>query len=492
MAAPIPFDNSYARLPGLFHSPSPPVPVAAPRLALLNRPLARELGIDPDWLASDEGVAVLAGNVVADGSEPVAMAYSGHQFGGFSPLLGDGRATLLGEVVSPTLGRRDIHLKGCGRTPFSGMGDGRAPLGPMLREYIVAEAMAALGIPTTRSLAVVATGQPVYRETPLPGAVLARVAASHIRVGTFQFAAITGDPDAPRLLAEHVIARHYPEAAQAPNPVLAMFEGVIARQAELVAQWLLVGFVHGVMNTDNTSIAGETIDYGPCAFLDAYDPATVFSSIDRHGRYAYANQPGIAAWNLARLAEAILPLLAPKQEEGVALAEAALAGFAPRFNAAYLGGLRRKLGLTTEEEGDLDLARDLLARMAANKADFTATFRRLCAAAEDPAAEAEVAALFPVPVAFTGWAENWRQRVARDPAAPAERAALMRQANPARIPRNHKVEEAIAAAVEHDDLAPTGRLVEALVEPYEDRPEFAAYAEPPAPGQAVYKTFCGL
>ncbi len=492
MAAPIPFDNSYARLPAMFHRPSPPVPVAAPRLALLNRSLARELGIDPDWLESPEGVQVLAGNTVPQGAEPVAMAYAGHQFGNFVPLLGDGRATLLGEVASPALGRRDIHLKGCGRTPFSGQGDGRAPLGPMLREFIVSEGMAGLGIPTTRSLSVVATGEPVYRQTTQPGGLLARVAASHVRVGTFQYAALFEDPAVLKALADHVIARHDPAAAEAPNPYLALFEGVVARQAVLVARWLLVGFVHGVMNTDNTSIAGETIDYGPCAFIDAYDPAAVFSSIDRHGRYAYANQPTIAAWNLARLAEALLPLLGPDQDAAIAAAQEKLSGFGPVFNAAYLGGMRRKLGLLAEQDGDLDLVRDLLARMAANKADFTATFRRLCGAAEDEGADLSVRALFQDPAAFDGWAANWRQRLAREPAAAADRAAAMRLANPAVIPRNHRVEEAIAAAVGNDDFGPAERLVAALAAPYEDRPEFAAYAEPPEPGQGVYRTFCGI
>jgi uncharacterized protein YdiU (UPF0061 family) len=492
MAAPIRFDNSYARLPRYFHLSSPPVPVAAPRLVLLNRGLARDLGIDPDWLASPEGVQVLAGNVVPEGAEPVAMAYSGHQFGGFNPMMGDGRATLLGEVVGGPLGRRDIHLKGCGLTPFSGHGDGRSPLGPMVREFIIAEAMAALGIPTTRSLSVVATGEQVRRETMLPGGLLARVAASHIRVGTFEYAAITGEPDAPRLLADHVINRHYPEAAGAPNRYAAMLASVVERQAELVARWLLVGFVHGVMNTDNTAVSGETIDYGPCAFIDAYDPSAVFSSIDHRGRYAYGNQPTIALWNMTRFAEALLPLLSDKEEESVATAEAALAGFTPRFNAAYLGGLRRKVGLTTERDGDLELVRDLLTRMGEGKADFTATFRRLAEAAADPAADARVRTLFAEPEAFDAWANAWRERLALEPMDGAARAAAMRAVNPAIIPRNHLVEAAIEAAVRRDDFAPVERLVTALATPFEDRHEFADYAEPPAPGQGVYRTFCGL
>ena len=340
-----------------------------------------DLGLDPDWLASPDGVEVLAGKRVPNGAEPIALAYAGHQFGHFVPQLGDGRAILLGEVIDRHGVRRDIQLKGSGRTPFSRNGDGRAALGPVLREYIVSEAMAALGIPTTRALAAVMTGEAVVRETLLPGAVLTRVAASHIRVGTFQYFAARDDVEAVRLLADHVIARHYPEAAHAERPYRALLEGVIARQAELIAQWLLVGFIHGVMNTDNMSIAGETIDFGPCAFMDAYDPATVFSSIDQQGRYAYANQPRIAHWNLARLAETLLPLLAEDQDSAVADAEEALAAFGPRFEAVFHAGLRRKIGLFTEHDEDPELIQALLSAMAQNGADFTLTFRELCDAA---------------------------------------------------------------------------------------------------------------
>src|SRR3712207_4211432 len=342
MTVHFPFDNTYARLPDRFFARVAPTPVAAPKLIRLNRELALQLRLDPDRLASPEGVELLCGRRVPDAAEPIAMAYAGHQFGQFVPQLGDGRAILLGEVVDRDGIRRDIQLKGSGQTPFSRRGDGRAALGPVLREYIVSEAMAALGVPTTRSLAAVTTGQPVYRETALPGAVLTRVAASHIRVGTFQYFAARGDAEAVRLLADHAIARHYPEAAGAEDRYRALLDGVVARQADLVARWLLVGFVHGVMNTDNAAVSGETIDYGPCAFLDAYDPAAVFSSIDRFGRYAYGNQPRIAQWNLARLAETLLPLLGEGQERALASAREALAAFAPRFEAAYLGGLDRK------------------------------------------------------------------------------------------------------------------------------------------------------
>src|SRR6202789_604527 len=375
------FDNTYARLPERFYARVNPTPVAIPRLVKLNLELARSLGLDPHALASEQGVQILAGNRVAEGSEPLALAYAGHQFGYFVPQLGDGRTNLLGEVMGPDGVRYDLQLKGSGPTPFSRRGDGRAALGPVLREYIVSEAMAALGVPTTRALAAVTTGERVFRETALPGAVLTRVAASHLRVGTFQYFAAQGDTEGLRRLADYAIARHYPEAAPAKQPYRALLDGVIARQAQLVAQWLLLGFIHGVMNTDNTSISGETIDYGPCAFMEAYDPAKVYSSIDHNGRYAYGNQPRAMLWNLTRLAEALLPVL--EQEEGNAeaalvSAKEALAAFGPQFEAAYDAGLRRKLGLFTEREGDSALIQDLLTRMAANQADFTLTFRRLC------------------------------------------------------------------------------------------------------------------
>lgn len=486
-----PFDNSYARLPERFYARLPPTPVAAPRLLKLNHALARQLGLDPDVLSSPEGVAILAGNRLAPGSQPIALAYAGHQFGGFSPQLGDGRAILLGEVVDRDGVRRDIQLKGSGPTPFSRRGDGRAALGPVLREYLVSEAMFVLGIPTTRSLAAVSTGEPVWREAELPGAVLTRVASSHIRVGTFQFFAAREDFEALRLLADHAIDRHYPEVRQAAQPYRAFYEQVIARQASLVAQWMLVGFIHGVMNTDNTSISGETIDYGPCAFMDAYNPSTVFSSIDTQGRYAYANQPRIAPWNLARLGEALLPLLADDSEAALAVANEALGTFHPRYTAALLAGLRRKLGLFTAEEGDAALAEDLLKTMAANQADFTLTFRRLGDLAGDAAANAAVRDQFLDPAAFDGWALRWRERLAREPQDGAARRAAMHATNPIYIPRNHRVEAVLAAALERDDYAPFEELMTVLARPFEERPEFAAYAEPPTDDMSGYKTFCG-
>ncbi|MBX9946267.1 MAG: YdiU family protein [Reyranella sp.] len=487
----LPFDNSYARLPERFYARLPPTPVAAPRLLKLNVALARQLGLDPDVLASPDGVEVLAGNRVAVGSDPIALAYAGHQFGGFSPQLGDGRAILLGEVVDRDGIRRDIQLKGSGPTPFSRRGDGRAALGPVLREYLVSEAMHVLGIATTRSLAAVSTGEPVWRETALPGAVLTRVASSHIRVGTFQFFAARGDLEALRLLADHVIGRHYPEARAAARPHRALFERVIDGQARLVAQWLLVGFIHGVMNTDNTSIAGETIDYGPCAFMNAYDPATVYSSIDTQGRYAYANQPRIAPWNLARFGETLLPLLDDDSDAALAQANESLATFQPRFAAALLKGLRHKLGLFTEHEGDAGLADDLLKAMAANQADFTLTFRRLGDAAADPAADAAVRDQFLDPAAFDAWAARWRERLTREPQDGPARRAAMHATNPIYIPRNHRVEAVLAAAIERDDYTPFDELMTVLARPFEERPEFAAYALPPTDDQSNYKTFCG-
>jgi uncharacterized protein YdiU (UPF0061 family) len=486
-----PFDNSYARLPEHFFARVAPTPVSAPRLVRLNRELALQLRLDPDWLAGPEGVEILAGKRVPEGAEPLAMAYAGHQFGHFVPQLGDGRAILLGEVVDRDGVRRDIQLKGSGPTPFSRRGDGRAALGPVLREYLVSEAMAAFGIPTTRMLAAVTTGETVVRDTPLPGAVLTRVAASHVRVGTFQFFAARGDTEGVRLLADHVIARHYPQAADSDRPYRALFEQVIARQAELVARWLLVGFIHGVMNTDNMSIAGETIDYGPCAFMDAYDPATVFSSIDHYGRYAYGNQPQIAQWNLARLAEALLPLLADDRDQAVATAQDALGGFAARFETAWHAGMRTKLGLSTQREGDQPLAADLLNAMAENKADFTLTFRALCDAAADPAADTAVRRLFADPAGYDGWAAAWRQRLGQEPQDGATRRAAMRAVNPAFIPRNHRVEAVIEAAVTRDDFAPFEELLAVLARPYDDQPALAHYAEPPAAYERVLQTFCG-
>ena len=490
MTAQFRFDNSYARLPGAFFARVLPTAATQPRLIKLNRPLAEQLGLDPDALATPEGVEILAGKRIPAGAEPIATAYAGHQFGNFVPQLGDGRAILLGEVIDRAGRRQDIQLKGSGPTPFSRRGDGLAALGPVLREYLVSEAMAALGIPTTRALAAVLTGAAVMRETVLPGAMLARVASSHVRVGTFQFFAARGDTASVKTLADHVIARHYPEAAQSAQPYRAFLESLAMRQARLVAQWALVGFVHGVMNTDNMSVAGETIDYGPCAFLDAYDPSTVFSSIDQNGRYAYANQPGIAQWNLARLVECLLPLLSDSQQDALAEANALLAAFGDHFRSAYAGGLRRKLGLRTEQDGDVGLAQDLLDRMAANQADFTLTFRRLCDAAADAAHDGPVRDLFIDPTSFDDWAARWRARLAMEGDEADARRAGMRAANPAFIPRNHRVEAAIEAAVE-GDFTPFETLGAVLAAPYDDQPAFAAYREPPPAEQRVYRTFCG-
>jgi uncharacterized protein YdiU (UPF0061 family) len=491
MTVHFPFQNTYAALPDNFFARVAPTPVASPRLIKLNRPLAIHLGLDPDRLSSPEGAEILAGKRIPEGADPIAMAYAGHQFGHFVPQLGDGRAILLGEVIDADGIRRDIQLKGSGPTPFSRRGDGRAALGPVLREYIVSEAMAALGIPTTRSLAAVITGESVMRETPLPGAVLTRVASSHIRVGTFQYFAARGDTEGVRRLADHVIARHYPDAASAERPYHALLEGVIARQAQLVARWLLVGFIHGVMNTDNTSISGETIDYGPCAFMDHYDPAMVFSSIDEQGRYAYANQPRIALWNLTRLAECLLPLFSDQQDKAIEEAQIVLGDFAEKFTAAYQAGLREKLGLFTARDGDEALAQDLLDAMAKSQADFTLTFRRLSEAAQGHAGDAEVRPLFADPTAYDDWVVRWRQRIGDEPQDPAARQAAMRSVNPAFIPRNHRVEAVIEAAVNRDDYAPFEELLTVLSKPFEDQPALSAYAEPPEPHQRVLQTFCG-
>jgi serine/tyrosine/threonine adenylyltransferase len=490
MTVHFPFQNTYSALPANFFARVAPTPVAAPRLIKLNRPLALQLGLDPDLLESPEGAEILAGKRLPDGADPIAMAYAGHQFGHFVPQLGDGRAILLGEVIDSDGVRRDIQLKGSGPTPFSRRGDGRAALGPVLREYIVSEAMFALGIPTTRSLAAVITGERVQRETMLPGAVLTRVAASHIRVGTFQFFAARGDTDGVRQLADHVIARHYPEIASAERPYHALLAGVVARQAELVARWLLVGFIHGVMNTDNSSISGETIDYGPCAFMDSYNPATVFSSIDEQGRYAYANQPRIALWNLTRLAECLLPLFTDDKDQAIEQAQMILGEFAEKFTAAYQAGLRRKIGLFTARDGDEALVQDLLDAMAKNEADFTLTFRGLGDAALDSGNDS-VRRLFADPAAFDEWSARWRVRIADEPQTPAERQALMRSVNPAFIPRNHRVEAVIQAAMNDDDYGPFEQLIAVLAQPYEDQPDFAEYADPPEPEQRVLQTFCG-
>jgi uncharacterized protein YdiU (UPF0061 family) len=485
---PFAFDHSYARLPDRFYVRVKPSPVSAPRLLAWNEPLAELLGLTRDDLTAPDQVQALAGNRIPDGAQPLALAYAGHQFGGFVPQLGDGRAILLGEIVGRDGVRRDIQLKGSGPTPFSRGGDGRAAIGPVLREYLVSEAMAALGVPTTRALAAVATGDWVYRDERLPGAVLTRVASSHLRVGTFQYFAVRDDRAALAQLLDYALARHYPHAAH-PVPALGLLEAAMDAQARLVARWLALGFVHGVMNTDNTSIAGETLDYGPCAFLDGFDPDRTFSSIDQGGRYAYQNQPSIALWNLARLAETLLPLIDVDSTRAVAAATALLEQFSARFGAAYAAGMRNKLGLSTAQDGDDALAEGLLRCMAEQRADFTLCFRRLADVAAGADA-AELAALFRDPTAILRWLETWRARVADDPAAPAERAAAMRAVNPAFIPRNHRVEEMISAA-RAGDLGPFERMMRVLARPYDDQPDAADLAEPPGEAQWSYRTFCG-
>jgi uncharacterized protein YdiU (UPF0061 family) len=494
MTLTVPFDNSYARLPARFYARVAPTKVREPQIIQVNHPLARELGLDPALLDSAEGAQILAGNVLPEGAASIALAYAGHQFGGFVPQLGDGRAILLGEVVDASGVRRDLQLKGAGPTPFSRRGDGRAALGPVLREYAVSEAMAALGVPTTRALAAVSTGETVVREQRLPGAVLTRVAASHLRVGTFEFFAARDDREALSTLTAYALARHYPlaagESAGTDSDALRLLECVVGAQASLVARWLGVGFVHGVMNTDNTSISGETIDYGPCAFLDEYDPQKTFSSIDTGGRYAFGNQPRIAQWNLARFAETLLPLIAANTDEAARLASERLERFTAIFEAAHARVMRAKLGLSLTEESDAALAADLLRRLASNHVDYTVFFRALCAAAEDPAADAQVAALFQDPSAFHDFAETWRRRLQLESVAPAARAQAMRRENPAYIPRNHRIEQAIVAGV-RGDFEPFHTLVRVLARPYDEQPEAAHLAEPPQPSERVQRTFCG-
>ena len=472
-------------LEGLYR-PWQAAPAPAPRLLALNEGLAAELGLDPARLSAPEGIGFLVGTDLPDSAVPVAQAYAGHQFGGFNPSLGDGRALLLGEVIDADGRRRDIHLKGSGPTPYSRGGDGLAAVGPMLREYLIAEAMHALGIPTTRALAVVATGGKVARETTEPGAVLVRVAASHLRVGTFEYARSQGGPDLVRRLADHAIARHQPEAVGAPNPYLAFFEGVVERQAALIAQWMLVGFIHGVMNTDNTTISGETIDYGPCAFMDAYDPATVFSSIDHAGRYAYGNQPAIAQWNLARFAETLLPLLADTEDDAVAVATEVLHSFPDRYARHRADGYRAKLGLVGAVEGDEALIEDLLEMLHAQQVDYPSFFRAL---SSEPVGE-QARWLFAEPDAFAAWSTRWQARVAGGDRAPEAVAEAMQQVNPVYIPRNHLVEEALAAA-HADDLEPFRRLLDVLAHPFDDQPGQERYAEPAPADFGRYRTFCG-
>ncbi|HEY6922613.1 MAG TPA: YdiU family protein [Steroidobacteraceae bacterium] len=484
------FQHTYSALPSRFHAAIHPTPVADPRLLVLNTPLARELGLDPQALEPN-AAALFSGNQLPEDASPIAMAYAGHQFGAFVPRLGDGRAILLGELRARDGTLRDIQLKGSGLTPFSRNGDGRAVLGPMLREYIISEAMHALGIPTTRSLAVVTTGERVYREEVLPGAVLTRVAASHLRVGTFQYFAARGDQDALRELLEYVIARHYPAAREAQSPALAVLKEVTQRQLDLIARWMLVGFIHGVMNTDNMALSGETIDYGPCAFMDEYDPKTVFSSIDRNGRYSYGNQPAIAQWNLARFAETLLPLIDSDTDKAVSLAMEVLDPFIDRFDALFLAGLRRKIGLSTATDSDAELVRNLLTTMQRSQADFTLTFRRLTLMIENPDQQARLRELFSPDSDIESWLGAWQKRLASDPLTPPDRLALMRGANPAFIPRNHRVQSALTAA-EGGNHEPFRKLLGVLQRPYDDQSAMASeYGQPPQQSERVLQTFCG-
>ncbi|BCS88552.1 protein adenylyltransferase SelO [Pseudodesulfovibrio sediminis] len=483
----MPFDNTYARLPHHFYQKIAPTPVAAPQLIRLNTPLAQTLELDlPE---TDQALAALfSGNTLLDGMEPLAQAYAGHQFGHFVPQLGDGRALLLGEAVTGEGHRFDIQLKGSGRTRFSRGGDGRSPLGPVIREYVVSEAMHALGIPTTRALAMVTTGETVHRETPLPGAVMTRVASSFLRVGTFEYFAARNNVDALRQLAEYAIQRHYPEAAEADNPYAAFFEAVCAAQAKLVAQWMCVGFIHGVMNTDNTTISGETIDFGPCAFMDSYNPAQVFSSIDQQGRYAFNQQPLVVQWNMGCLGGCLVPLLSQDETEANAIGEQILGTLTPRFAEQYRKGLCAKVGLHTATDSDFALTRELLSLMHQDHVDFTVAFRTLCDC-EDRADS--FTSLFDAREAIAAWVEEWRSRLKAQGNNKAERRHAMRAVNPAFIPRNHRIEEAIRAAEDTGDFALTHRLIEILSNPFADQPENSAYQEPPQPSQRVHQTFCG-
>jgi uncharacterized protein YdiU (UPF0061 family) len=484
------FDNSYVReLVGLYESWQA-APVPEPRLLALNEELAAELGVDASALRMPEGVAALVGNAPPAGASPIAQAYAGHQFGGFVPRLGDGRALLLGEVLDLNGRRRDVHLKGSGRTPFARGGDGKAAVGPMLREYVIGEAMHGLGIPTTRALSVVATGERVLREAgPLPGAVLARIAASHLRVGTFQYAATRQDPEILRRLADYAIARHHPEAAEAEHPYLEFLGRVVEVQSSLLARWMLVGFIHGVMNTDNMTISGETIDYGPCAFMDAFDPDTMFSSIDHAGRYAYGNQPAIAQWNLARLAETLLTLIDPDTEAAITAATAVLGTFPDRYDEYWNRGLRAKLGLDGGPLRDAALLDELPALLHAERVDFTSFFRALAATLRGDDAQAR--SLFSDPSAFAAWEERWRAELAGQPADAPALADAMDRVNPVYIARNHHVEDALTAATA-GDLQPFEQLLDVVARPFDERPGLEAYAGPaPASFAGAYRTFCG-
>jgi Uncharacterized conserved protein len=483
------FDNSYARELEGFFAPWQAATVPSPHILLFNHALASQLGLNGAALDSDAGAAIFSGNEIPEGVQPLAQAYAGHQFGNLSPQLGDGRALLLGELLDPDGRRWDIQLKGSGRTPFSRGGDGKAALGPVLREYLMGEAMTALGIPTTRALAAVSTGEIIHRDTPLPGAILTRIAASHIRVGTFQFFAIRNDQEKVRQLADYTIARHYPALKTVKNPYLALFNAVADQQAALIARWMLAGFIHGVMNTDNMSIAGETIDYGPCAFMDRYDPATVFSSIDSQGRYAYGNQPLIAQWNLTRFAETLVELVDSDNEAAIRQLTEAINHFPKVYADYWLQGMRAKLGLHTEEEQDQELAQDFLMTLEGQSVDYTRAFRSLSAVAlGNPAA---LRSQFDDAETVDAWLQRWQDRLTRQPVQAEEMARHMDRVNPIYIPRNHKVEEALDAATQNRDLSLFRQLLEVLAEPFTERPGLESYAQPAPESFGVYKTFCG-
>jgi uncharacterized protein YdiU (UPF0061 family) len=496
MSDPFHFENSYQRLPEVYYAQVAPVPVASPELVVFNDDLAGELGLDCSGLDTQARAALFSGNDLPEAAQPIAQAYAGHQFGGFT-MLGDGRAHLIGEQITPSGKRFDIQFKGSGQTPFSRRGDGRAVLGPMLREYLVSEAMAALGIPTTRALAVVTTGEAVQRETPLPGAILTRIAASHIRVGTFQYAAIQEDRSLLGPLLDYTIDRHHPELADADNKAIALLDATIERQADLIVHWMRVGFIHGVMNTDNMALSGETIDYGPCAFMDTYDPATVFSSIDHNGRYAYANQPGIALWNLTRLAEALLAAIDADEEAAVKKAEASLNRFSDVYRDKWLAMMRAKLGLFGNEDTDTQLITDLLNWMKESKADFTNTFleltNKLSRLGFSPATGLATCRAEAQPTdsdAFAAWHTRWRARLEENDQPIEAAQQLMQRTNPAVIPRNHKVEAALTAATE-GDMQPFHKLHAVLQRPYEDSESLTPYQAPPGPEACRYQTFCG-
>ncbi len=487
-----PFDNSYAQLPERFYTRRLPVPVSTAGLIRVNHSLASHLGFDPEWLESETGVAMVAGNYIPEDADPIATVYAGHQFGGWNPQLGDGRAILLGEVIAKDGVRYDIQLKGSGRTPYSRGGDGRAPLGPVLREYIVSEAMAVLGVPTTRALAAATTGEWVHRDGRLPGAVLARVAQSHIRIGTVQYFASRQDTESLKILIDHVINRHYPKALGAGNPVREMLDGVISRQASLIAHWQSLGFIHGVMNTDNMLLSGETIDYGPCAFMDEYDESTVFSSIDHGGRYAYQNQPHIAHWNLSILTQALLPFLDNDPDRALASGQAAINAFPDLYQTAFQQRMSEKLGIVNQGPDDVVLIQDFLDLMQAEHTDFTLTFRCLSdLVSPQSASGGGVGSLIELPETFKPWLERWQERLTSESVQLIQHQAAMYAVNPVHIPRNHLVEEAIVAAEKHQDFEPFNRLVDLLAAPFEFDMANARYATPPRPEQVVRQTFCG-